>query len=111
MGLFDDNNSFFSSNTFQPSPFFKLDSQSVQMRNIDSSHHTNSPQLPDLLNGIESDKERQDLQEKLNLLKGLSDYNPNNLQNGFSSGLEEIQKRRNLVNGMGPLNSSGIIGK
>lgn len=110
LGLFDDNNSFFSSNTFQPSPFFKLESsQTSQLhRNLDSSNQNNSPQLPDLLSGTESDKERQDLHEKLNLLKGLSDYSANNLQNGFS-GLEELQKRRNIMNGLG-LNSGGLIG-
>ena len=110
LGLFDDNNSFFSSNTFQPSPFFKLESsQTSQLhRNLDSSNQTNSPQLPDLLSGTESDKERQDLHEKLNLLKGLSDYSANNLQNGFG-GLEELQKRRNIMNGLG-LNSGGLIG-
>lgn len=110
LGLFDDNNSFFSTNSFQPSPFFKLDSQ-AQIRNLDSNNQTNSPQLPDLLSGTESDKERHDLQEKLNLLKGLSEYSPNSLQNGFGSGsaLEEMQKRRNIVNGLS-MNSSGLIG-
>lgn len=110
LGLFDDNNSFFSSNTFQPPPFFKLESsQTSQLhRNLDSSNQTNSPQLPDLLSGTESDKERQDLHEKLNLLKGLSDYSANNLQNGFG-GLEELQKRRNIMNGLS-LNSGGLIG-
>lgn len=107
LGLFDDNNSFFSSNTFQPSPFFKLDSQATQLRNMDSINHTNSPQLPDLLSGIESEKERQDLQEKLNLLKGLNEYNPNGF--GSGNGLEELQKRRNMVNGLG-LSSAGLIG-
>lgn len=115
LGLFDDNNSFFSSNTFQPSPFFKLESsQTTQLRNADTNNQTNSPQLPDLLSGTESDKERHDLHDKLNLLKGLGDYNPQlgNLQNGFGSngGLEELQKRRNLVNGLG-LHSSGLLGE
>lgn len=109
LGLFDDNNSFFSTNSFQPSPFFKLDSPQAQIRNLDSSNQTNSPQLPDLLSGTESDKERQDLQEKLNLLKGLSEYGPNSLQNSFGSGLsglEEMQKRRNMMmNGLGGLHS------
>lgn len=110
LGLFDDNNSFFSSNTFQSSPFFKLESpQTTQIRNLESSNQTNSPQLPDLLSGIESDKERQELHEKLNILKGLSEYNPNNLQNGFGSGLEDLQKRRNMVNSLG-LHSSSLIG-
>lgn len=113
LGLFDDNNSFFSTNTFQPSPFFKLDSTpTTQLRNLDSNHQTNSPQLPDLLSGTESDKERHDLQEKLNLLKGLSDYSSNSLQNGFGSGsgLDELQKRRNMANGLG-LHSTGLIGR
>lgn len=113
LGLFDDNNSFFSTNTFQPSPFFKLDSTptTTQLRNLDSNHQTISPQLPDLLSGTESDKERHDLQEKLNLLKGLSDYSSNGLQNGFGSGsgLDELQKRRNMGNGLG-LHSTGLIG-
>lgn len=108
LGLFDDNNSFFSSNTFQPSPFFKLDA-AAQLRNLDQ---TSSPQLPDLLSGTESDKERQDLHEKLNLLKGLSDFGSNSMQNGFgaTSGLDELHKRRNVNNGLG-LHSNGLIGK
>lgn len=106
LGLFDDNNSFFSSNTFQPSPFFKqLDSQTTQLRNADTNNQINSPQLPDLLSGTECDKERQDLHEKLNLLKGLGDFNSQlgSLRNSFgsSSGLGESQKRRNMVNGLG----------
>lgn len=112
LGLFDDNNSFFSSNTFQPSPFFKLDStQTTQIRNLETSNQTNSPQLPDLLSGTESDKERQEMHEKLNILKGLSDFSSSGLQNGFGSGsgLEELQKRRTLVNGLG-LHSNGLIG-
>lgn len=111
LGLFDDNNSFFSSNTFQPSPFFKLESSpAAQLRNLESSNQTNSPQLPDLLSGTESDKERQEMHEKLNILKGLTDYSSNSL-NGFGSGsgLDELQKRRNLVNGLG-LHSNGLIG-
>lgn len=84
LGLFDDNNSFFSTNTFQPS-FFKLDQQQQALRNADNNQ-TKSPQLPDLLTGTESDKERQDLNDKLNLLKGLGEFNShlNGLQNGFS---------------------------
>lgn len=112
LGLFDDNNSFFSSNTFQPSPFFKLESsQTTQLRNMDSSNQTSSPQLPDLLSGTESDKERHDLHEKLNILKGLSEYNPNSLQNSFGSGsgLDELQKRRNMVNSLS-LHSSSLMG-
>lgn len=78
LGLFDDNNSFFSTNTFPPS-YFKLDQQqNAHLRNADSNSQTNSPQLPDLLSGTESDKERQELQEKLSLLSSL--------QNAFSSG-------------------------
>lgn len=82
LNLFDDNNSFFSTNSFQPS-YFKLDQpQTTQLRNSDSNSQTNSPQLPDLLNGTESDKERQ---EKLSLLKGLGEFNSqlNSLQNGY----------------------------
>lgn len=114
LGLFDDNNSFFSSNTFQPSSFFKLEpSQTTQLRSSDSNSQTNSPQLPDLLSGTESDKERQDLHEKLNLLKGLGDFNSqlNSLQNSFGSGLDDLQKRRNLVNGLGLHSSSGLLGE
>lgn len=41
LGLFDDNNSFFSSNTFQPSPFFKLESsQTTQLRNMECNNQT-----------------------------------------------------------------------
>lgn len=112
LGLFDDNNSFFSTNTFPPSPFYKFESsQATQLRNLDSSNQTNSPQLPDLLSGTESDKERQELHEKLNILKGLSEYNPNGLQNSFGTGssLEELQKRRNMVNSLGS-HSSSLIG-
>lgn len=104
LGLFDDNNSFFSSNTFQPSPFFRIEpSQTTQLQNVDSSdQRNNTPQLPDLLTGTESDKERHDFHEKLSLLKGLSEYNPNKLQNGFGT-LEELQKRPNLFGlGLGP---------
>lgn len=111
LGLFDDNNSFFSSNTFQPSPFFKqLDSQTTQLRSADTNNQTNSPQLPDLLSGTESDKERHDLHEKLNLLKGIGDFNSQlgSLQNSFGagSGLSELQKRRNMVNGLGLIGNS-----
>lgn len=119
MGLYDDNNSFFSSNTFQPSPFFKLDNTpaATQLRNLDSTNQTNSPQLPDLLSGTESDKERQEMHEKLNILKGLTDFTSSNgLQNGCggvgggtNSAFDELQKRRNLVNGLG-LHSTGLIG-
>lgn len=87
LGLFDDNNSFFSSSTFPPS-YFKLDQQqNTQLRNADSNSQTNSPQLPDLLNGTESDKERHDLQEKLSLLKSLGEINSqiSSLQNVFGS--------------------------
>lgn len=63
--------------------------------------------MPDLLSGTESDKERQDLHEKLNLLKGLNDYSQNN---GIGGGLDELQKRRNMMNGLN-LNSAGIMGK
>lgn len=85
LGLFDDNNSFFSTNTFSPS-YFKLEQQQQALRNADSSQ-TKSPQLPDLLNGTESDKDRQDLHDKLNLLKGLGEFNSqlSGLQNGFSN--------------------------
>lgn len=115
LALYDDNNSFFSSNTFQPSPFFKLDNTpaATQLRNLDSTNQTNSPQLPDLLSGTESDKERQEMHEKLNILKGLTDFTSSNgLQNGCgsSSAFDELQKRRNLVNGLG-LHSTGLIGK
>lgn len=113
LGLYDDNNSFFSSNTFQPSPFFKLDNTPTQLRNLDSTNQTNSPQLPDLLSGTESDKERQEMHEKLNILKGLTDFtSSNSLQNGCggtSSAFDELQKRRNLVNGLS-LHSTGLIG-
>lgn len=115
LGLFDDNNSFFSSNTFQPSPFFGKPSEpsQTQLRTSDVTIPTSSTQLPDLLSGTESDKERHDLHDKLNILKSLgSDFGPQlgSLQNGYgsSSGLEELQKRRNLVNGLG---SSGLLGK
>lgn len=87
LGLFDDNNSFFSSSTFPPS-YFKLDQpQSTQLRNADSNSQTNSPQLPDLLSGTESDKDRHDLQEKLSLLKSLGEFNTqiSSLQNVFGS--------------------------
>lgn len=84
LGLFDDNNSFFSTNTFSPS-YFKLEQQQQALRNADSQ--TKSPQLPDLLSGTESDKDRQDLHDKLNLLKGLGEFNSqlSGLQNGFSN--------------------------
>lgn len=79
---------------------------------MDSSNQTSSPQLPDLLSGTESDKDRHDLHEKLSILKGLGEYNPNSLQNGYGSGhgLEDLQKRRNMVNSLG-LHSSNLIGK
>lgn len=114
LGLFDDNNSFFSSNTFQPSPFFgKTDASQTQLRTNDVTIPTSSAQLPDLLSGTESDKERHDLHEKLSILKSLGDFGPqlNSLQNGYgsNSGLDELQKRRNLVNGLG-LGSGGLLG-
>lgn len=75
-----------------------MDQQQQALRNADNSQ-TKSPQLPDLLNGTESDKDRQDLNDKLNLLKGLGEFNSqiNGLQNGFghSSGMHII-----IVNGM-----------
>lgn len=78
LGLFDDNSSFFSSNAFPPA-YFKLDQQqNAHLRNADTTSQTNSPQLPDLLNGTESDKERQELQERLSILSSL--------QNAFTSG-------------------------
>lgn len=114
LGLYDDNNSFFSSNTFQPSPFFKLDSTpaATQLRSLDTNNQTNSPQLPDLLSGTETDKERQEMHEKLNILKGLTDFNTNSLQNGCGTGnaFDELQKRRSLMNGLS-LHSNGLIGK
>lgn len=87
LGLFDDNNSFFSSSTFPPS-YFKLDQpQNTQLRNVDSNSQTNSPQLPDLLTGTESDKERHDMQEKISLLKSLGEINSqiSSLQSVFGS--------------------------
>lgn len=114
LGLYDDNNSFFSTNTFQPSPFFKLDNTptATQLRSLDSNNQTNSPQLPDLLSGIESEKERQEMHEKLNILKGLTDFSSNSLQNGCgtTNTFDELQKRRSLMNGLG-LHSNGLIGK
>lgn len=51
-----------------------------QHRNTDNLSSTNSPQLPDLLNGTEITKERQEI-DKLNILKGLGEFNQvNNLQ-------------------------------
>lgn len=51
-----------------------------QHRNTDNMSSTNSPQLPDLLNGTELNKERQEI-DKLNILKGLGEFNQvNNLQ-------------------------------
>lgn len=66
LSLFDDNNSFFSTNTFQP--FFKMD----QHRNFET---TNSPQLPDLLSGTETNKDNRPEIDKLNILKGFPEYN------------------------------------
>lgn len=101
LGLFDDNNSFFSSSTFPQSYFNnKLDQQqNTQLRNADSTNQTNSPQLPDLLNGTESDKERHELQEKLSLLKSLGEINSqiSNLQNAFSSNGGECHCRKNQL--------------
>lgn len=77
LSLFD-NNSFFS-NTFQPTTYFKMDQHRNAADNLSS---TNSPQLPDLLNGTEITKERQERHEfdKLNILKGLGEFNQvNNL--------------------------------
>lgn len=59
-----------------------------QHRNSDNLSSTNSPQLPDLLNGTELNKERQEI-DKLNILKGLGEFNQvNNLQsyNNTSAG-------------------------
>lgn len=79
LGLFDDNNSFFSTNTFQP--YFKMD----QHNRNSETNNTNSPQLPDLLNGTETNKDRQEI-DKLNLLKGLGDFNTQlNLQQGYNT--------------------------
>lgn len=88
LGLFDDNNSFFSSNTFQPSYLQQQQKhlqQTTQLRNNDANSPANSPQLPDLLNGIESDKEKLDILEKLSLLKGLGEFNSqlNSLNNSL----------------------------
>ncbi len=58
-----------------------------QHRNADNLSSTNSPQLPDLLNGTEINKERHERHEidKLNILKGLGEFNQvNNLQ-GYNS--------------------------
>lgn len=112
LGLYDDNNSFFS--TFQPSPFFKLDNTptATQLRNLESNNQTNSPQLPDLLSGTETDKERQEMHEKLNILKGLTDFSTNSLQNGCGTGnaFDDLTKRRSMMNGLG-LHSTALIGK
>lgn len=77
LGLFDDNNSFFSSSSLPPSYFKHEPQPSEHLRSADLHSQTSSPQLPDLLNGTESDKERQELQEKLSLLSSL--------QNAFCS--------------------------
>lgn len=82
--MLDDNNSFFSTNTFQP--YFKMDQQQQQHRNTDTTGTANinisSPQLPDLLNGTETNKDNRQEIDKLNLLKGLGEFNAqlNNLQ-------------------------------
>lgn len=79
LGLFDDNNSFFSTNTFQP--YFKME----HSRNSETNN-TNSPQLPDLLNGTDTtNKDRQEI-DKLNLLKGIGEFNSQmNLQQGYNT--------------------------
>lgn len=58
-----------------------------QHRNADNLSSTNSPQLPDLLNGTEITRERQDRQEidKLNILKGLGEFNQVNSLQGYSN--------------------------
>lgn len=52
-----------------------------QHRNSETNN-TNSPQLPDLLNGTETNKDRQEI-DKLNLLKGLGEFNMQ--QQGYNS--------------------------
>lgn len=118
LSLFDDNNSFFSTNTFQP--YFKND----------GTINSNPSHLPDLLNGTaESDEtslEREQRDAKL-LLKGLSGFHHLNndnssedweaafkyvmMRNSNNKQLEEQQhdemlrvqelhKQRNLVNSL-----------
>lgn len=80
MDLFDDNSSFFSNTNTFPHTYFKLDQQAQQLGNGNHGA-TNSPQLPDLLNGTETNnKERIDI-DKLNLLKELGGFN---VQSGYS---------------------------
>lgn len=77
LSLFDDNNSFFSTNTFQP--YMKMDgSTSNNLTNTNSSH------LPDLLNGTESD-DTTDRDAKL-ILKGLTGLHPQLNSLGDNSG-------------------------
>lgn len=54
-------------------------------RNSDTNN-TNSPQLPDLLNGTDTtNKDRQEI-DKLNLLKGIGEFNSQmNLQQGYNT--------------------------
>lgn len=55
-----------------------------QHRNTDNLSSTNSPQLPDLLNGTEINKERQEI-DKLNILKGLGEFNQVNSLQGYNN--------------------------
>lgn len=93
LDLFDDNNSFFSTNTFHQ-PYSKMDQQHQQFHGPSDTINTNSPQLPDLLNGTETNKERtnngqqmhmQDPSDKLNLLKGLGDFGNTLQQQGYNA--------------------------
>lgn len=81
MDLFDDNSSFFSNTNTFPHSYFKLDQQAQQqLGNVSQLGANNSPQLPDLLNGTETNnKDRIDI-DKLNLLKELGGFN---VQSGY----------------------------
>lgn len=95
LDLFDDNNSFFSTNTFHQ-PYLKLEQQQQhQFHGAGDTINTNSPQLPDLLNGTETNKERNqqqlhDASDKLNLLKGLGDFGTTLQQQGYNTNGERV---------------------
>lgn len=93
MDLFDDNSSFFSNSNSFPQSYFKLDQQQQQQQHVNQTAHgvTNSPQLPDLLNGTEPNKERHVDIDKLNLLKELGGFNAHTGYGGnFIEGIVDV---------------------
>ena len=57
------------------------------LRGGDTNNTTNSPQLPDLLNGTETNKDNRQEIDKINLLKGLGEFNSqlSNMQQNYNN--------------------------